>query len=285
MYIDKIWITGASGRLGSTLYRHLNPLDMEILATDKNIVDITNSKQVNKYVERNRPDIIINCSGLTKRNYCETHEDEAFLLNGLGARNIAVAARRVKAVLVHLSTEEVFDGTNLIPYREIDEPNPISVYGKSKNYGEKFVREFVPGHFIIRPSRLYSRENHFVEDIIEQAKKSKEVVVPKNQFFSPTSAIELTRFLLFLMNTSEYGTYHASCTGVCSRKEFAEEILKLTGIEAEIKEIEGDSQADFRPQYLALENYILNLTKEFEFLDWKKALSDYIDMEVKSAKK
>ncbi|MDO4594862.1 MAG: NAD(P)-dependent oxidoreductase [Tissierellia bacterium] len=279
MYVKKIWITGASGRLGSTLYRYLDPLELEILATDKHVVDITNSKEVNQFVDRNRPDIIINCSGLTKRNYCQEHENEAYLLNGVGAKNIAIASRRARSKLVHLSTGDVFDGNTLSPYKETDTANPVTVYGKSKYFGEKMVRQFTPYHFIIRTSRLYSKENGYVEDIIKQAKENKEVNVPKNQFASPTSAYELTKFILYLIDTTEYGTYHASCKGVCSRKEFAEEVLKILNINAKVKEVR-DEQIDFKPQFLALQNFILDITDGYNFSHWKQALRKYLENEV-----
>lgn len=281
MYVKKIWITGASGRLGATLYRYLDPLELEILTTDRNIVDITNIREVNKYAERIRPDIIINCSGFSSRNYCESNPDDAYRLNGIGAKNIAIASRKAKAKLVHLSTGDVFEGNSIKAYREIDPVNPMNVYGKSKYFGEEMVRTFAPRHFIIRVSRLYSKENEFVESIINEAKTKGEVLVPKNQFASPTPAYELAKFILYLIDTREYGTYHASCEGVCSRKKFAEKVLEFSGMnDICVKEVERENESEYKAQYLALENYILKLTGAYKFKNWEEALEDYIKKEV-----
>lgn len=279
MNIDKIWITGVSGRLGSILYQYLNPMDIEILATDKDVVDIRNSKEVNDFAIRNRPNIIINCSGISSRDECEDDYKKAFLLNSIGAKYIAIAANKIKAKLVHISTADVFDGNTISPYTEFDIPSPTTVYGKSKLLGEKMVQRFCTKHFILRTSRLYSRENRYIENIIEEAKTGV-VKVPKAQFASPTSAYELAKFIIYIINTSEYGTYHASCTGFCSRKEFAKKVLKLMNIDAVIEEVYEYDSVDFKPQYTALENLLLNITGSYTFPSWSYALEKYIEYEV-----
>lgn len=279
MSYNTIWITGASGRLGSTLVRYLDPMDAEIIATDKSEVDITSQLEVNTFVERNRPKIIINCSGLTKREECEKDPDQAFLLNAIGAKYIAIAASRIKAKLIHLSTGDVFDGDTLHPYTEIDRPSPTSVYGKSKYIGEQMVKDFAHRYFIVRVSRLYSRENRMVEDILNMAKKTGVVEVAKSQYASPTSVYQLVLFLLKLMETSDYGLYHASCEGYCSMKAFAKEVLDLTNTKADIVFSEDWDNVENEPSFRGLENYILNVTGLFKFNSWQKALEDYVRME------
>ncbi|MDO5047205.1 MAG: NAD(P)-dependent oxidoreductase [Anaerococcus sp.] len=275
---DKIWITGSTGRLGSTIYRYLDPIDAEIVATDKNEVDITKQKEVATFIERLRPTIIINASGLSKRNECEKNPDQAYLLNAIGARNIAIAGNRFKAKLIQLSTSDVFEGNTLSPYKEIDEALPNTVYGKSKYLGEEFVRNFSNYYFIIRVSRLYSRENAFVESLIDQAKTGK-VVIPKDRFSSPTPAFELSKFLIDLMQTNNFGTYHASCNGVCSHREFAQELVDYLKLDAKVIEEVDPNRVDFRPAYRGIDNYFLRITGGYEFLDWKSALHEYIDKE------
>jgi len=199
---EKIWISGCSGRLGTSMLRLLDPLDAEIIATDERGVDITNQEEVSHFVDRVRPHTIINCSGLSNRDKCEQNPDAAYLLNAVGARNIAIASNKYMAKLVQLSTADVFDGKSKLPYTEFDQPNPQSIYGKSKLAGENYVREFSNYHFIVRVSRLYSRENQFVEDILKEA-KSGQVVVSKDLYMSPTSAHELANFLIEIINTKE----------------------------------------------------------------------------------
>ena len=281
---ERIWITGSHGRLGSSIYRHINPIDAEIVATDINEVDITNQDEVNTFIERLRPTIIINCSGLSKRSECEKDPDKAYLLNAIGAKYIAIAANRNKAKIVQLSTADVFDGNTINPYKEIDTPNPNTVYGKSKYLGEEFVRSLSNHYFIVRVSRLYSRENNFVENIINMADKG-EVNIAKDRISSPTPAFELSKFLIKLIKTNNFGTYHASCKGYTSHKEFASEILSYLGKEAKINEVVDKTSVEYTPAFRAIENYYLNLIKLNDFSDWKSALHEYLDKEGYNAKK
>lgn len=276
---DVIWISGASGRLGSALTRQLNPLEAEIIATDEYEVDITDIDQVNTFVDRNRPRFIINSSGLSNREKCENDPDSAYLLNTLGAKNIAIASSRVKAKLFQLSTADVFDGNTIHPYKEIDRPNPNTVYGKSKYLGEKMVRDFAHRYFILRVSRLYSKENAFVEKIIKQAKETGKVEIAKGQFLSPTSAYELAQFIIKLMDTNSYGLYHASTEGYCSMEEFVNKILEYADLEAEIVYSTDRDSVSMRPSFRGIDNYTLNLIKAYEFADWDQALKKYMEME------
>lgn len=278
MRINTIWITGAKGRLGKTLFRYLDPLEMEIIATDKEEVDITNQDEVNIFVDRNRPKFIINCSGLTKKDECEEDPDKAYLLNALGAKHIAIASNRVRANLVHLSTADVFSGDTDRAYKEIDPVSPNTVYGKSKYLGEEFVRDFAHRYFIVRVSRLYSKENNLVEKIIDQAKEGR-VLVPKNRYGSPTSTYELTKFLLKVMDSNAFGTYHASCEGSCSFEDFARKILDFTKLKADIAYIEDESSVYNQKTFRGIDNYYLDLLGLNSFKSWEDALEDYLRKE------
>ena len=275
---EKIWISGCSGRLGTSMLRLLDPLDAEIIATDERGVDITNQEEVSHFVDRVRPHTIINCSGLSNRDKCEQNPDAAYLLNAVGARNIAIASNTYMAKLVQLSTADVFDGKSKLPYTEFDQPNPQSIYGKSKLAGENYVREFSNYHFIVRVSRLYSRENQFVEDILKEA-KSGQVVVSKDLYMSPTSAHELANFLIELINTSSFGTYHTSADGFISMHDFTSEILSYTGVKADIIESSEYTSLKSRPGFFALDDYILKITGGYKIPNWKDTLHEYIDRE------
>lgn len=276
---DVIWISGASGRLGSALTRQLNPVEAEIIATDKYEVDITDIKQVNRFVDRNRPRYIINSSGLSNREKCEANPDAAYLLNTLGAKHLAIASSRVKAKLFQLSTADVFDGNTIHPYKEIDTPNPNTVYGKSKYLGEKMVRDFAHRYFILRVSRLYSKENAFVEKILKQAKETGKVEIARGQFLSPTSAYELAQFIIKLMYTNSYGLYHASAEGYCSMEEFVAKILEYANLEAEIVYSNDRDSVSMRPSFRGIDNYSLELINTHEFAEWDQALKKYMEME------
>ena len=277
IYSNKIWISGADGRLGSKLVEMLNPVDVEILATDKDTVDVSVSSEVIRFADRNRPDYIINCSAITDAGRCEENNDEAFKVNGLGARNMAVAANRINAKLIHLSSDDVFDGLARFPYKEYDEAKPNSCYGKSKLFGEKQVASFCSRFFIIRSSWIYGSKYKRVEDIIEKANEGEDILVPKDQFAAPTSAEELAKFIIYIMETTEYGIYHAVCRGSCSRKEFAEKILELKGITGKVIETEEMIDARFGPDYSVLDDFVLRITGDYEFPRWEDALADYMN--------
>ena len=281
---EKIWISGSSGRLGTSMLRLLDPLDAEIIATDEHEVDITKQEEVSQFVGRIRPHIIINCSGLSNRDRCEADPDAAYLLNAIGARNIAIASNKYMAKLVQLSTADVFDGNTDKPYTEFDQTNPQTIYGKSNLEGENYVRTFSNYHFIVRVSRLYSRENQFVEDIIKQAKTG-EVKVAKDLFISPTSAYDLAQFIIKLIETNSFGTYHASADGFTSMYDFASEILACTGIDANIDQIPDDLGMGIRPGFFAIDDYIIKLTSGEMIPNWKDSLHAYIEREGLNGKK
>ena len=160
---NSIWITGASGRIGSELVKRLKAnTDNRVVATDKD-VDVTDSKAVMSAAEIYRPDVIINCSSISDEKYCEENMIEAFKVNALGARNLANAARKVNAKIIQLSTDDVFASAGDVRLTEYDTPNPVSVYGKSKLAGENYVRELNPKHLIIRSSWVYGfgRDDYF----------------------------------------------------------------------------------------------------------------------------
>ena len=126
----KIWITGASGRIGKILLQQLDRTENKILATDTD-VDVADLESVKSYCDMNRPDVVINCAGLTDTDYCEQHPEEAFRINAIGARNLAYAAQRVRAKIIQLSTDDVFAGNHGEPLIEFDVPAPTNIYGRS----------------------------------------------------------------------------------------------------------------------------------------------------------
>lgn len=227
----------------------------------------------------NRPDVIINCAGLTDLQECEKNLAKAFKTNALGARNLSIVARKVEAKLVHISTDDVFDGKSQKPYTEFDETHPKTAYGKSKLAGERYVKEFTYKHFIIRSTWVYGLGNNFINQLLEKVDQGENLSIAGDQFGSPTSAKELARFILHLIQTNEYGTYHATNKGVCSRFEFASEILRLTGKQVEMKPV-VTHMSDFsreRPAFSVLDNFIMTMTPVYDFPDWKESLKEYME--------
>ena len=239
----KVWIVGANGQIGHALNNVLDPLEMEVLNTDLDELDITDTDNVLSFGSVNRPDVIINCAGITDTEECEKNPEHAYRVNALGARNLSIVARKCGAKIVQLSTDDVFDGQSKKPYTEFDDTNPLTVYGRSKRAGENYVKEFTHKHFIIRSNWVYGHQgNNFVNRVLEAADKGISLSVASDQFGSPTSAKDLARMIIYLIGTNEYGTYHVTCSGVCNRYEFAQEVLRLAGKNATLKSVPQSSQ-------------------------------------------
>ena len=275
----KVWIVGSGSQVGTAINDVIDPLEMEVFNTDQDELDITETENVLNFGEISRPDVIINCAAITNVVECEKNPEAAYRVNALGARNLCIVARKIGAKIVQLSTDDVFDGTSKVPYTEFDTPNPVTVYGASKRAGENYVKEFTHKHFIIRSNWVYAKEGkNFVNYVLEESCKNGPVVVTENQYGSPTSAKDLARLILYLIKTNEYGTYHATCKGVCSRLEFAEEILRLAGKNNQI--ISGNPEehhiSTIRPDYAVLDNFILRIIDVYEMPDWKTSLEEYL---------
>lgn len=276
--MTKVWIAGAAGQLGTALNEVVDPLETEIYNTDAEELDITVIDDVMGFGEINRPDVIINCAGITDPGLCEENPELAYKVNALGARNLSIIARKIGAKIVQLSTDDVFDGLSNEPYCEFDDTNPLTVYGRSKRAGERYVKEFTHKHFVIRSNWVYGTGDNFVNRILNQPKEKEVLHIASDQFGSPTSAKDLARLILHLIQTNEYGMYHATCKGVCSRYEFAKEVLGLAGINVKIEPV-PTSESEFsssRPAYAVLDNFILRIIDVYEMPDWKTSLKEYM---------
>jgi dTDP-4-dehydrorhamnose reductase len=272
----KIWITGANGKLGNTIAKMLDYNEYVIYTSDQD-VDISDLDEVLSYIDVSRPEIVINCAGFSDRKFCEENQAMAYRVNALGPRNLAAAARKIGAKIIHISSDDVFGGGNQNELTEFDFPNPTTVYGKSKLAGETFVRELNPRHLIIRSSWVYGGPEgtrDFVQDLLEQAKTKKTIQVPNNQISSPTSAKALAKFVVELLHTNEYGVYHASCEGSCTRYEFAKAILKEAGL-SDIQ-VEPSTSGESEVKSTRLRNLMMEITNVYKMPDWREALTEYM---------
>lgn len=279
----KIWIAGADGQLGCALNDMANKYhtDAEIVNTDLNTIDVTNLDSVLTFARKERPDVIFDCAAITDVGVCEEHPEKAYKVNAIGARNLAIAADSIQAKIVLLSTDDVFNGIRQVPYHEFDDTDPMTVYGRSKLAGENYVKEFAHKHFIIRSNWVFGRGSkaNFVNQILNAIATEKELHIASDQYGSPTSANALATFMLRMILTEGYGTFHVTCDGVCNRYEFAQEIIKM--IRKDVKIIPVPTRkAEFssaRPTYTVLDNFLLHtLEKVYEMPTWIEALEEYL---------
>ena len=275
--MKKIWITGAEGHIGSALVELLDCMQYQLLTTDINEVNITNLDEVQHYMRVNRPDVVINCASLTDVIYCEEHRDEAYKVNAIGVRNIALSANEIHAKVIQMSTDDVFDLESDVPYNEFDVTQPKTIYGKSKEAGEKFLTQLNNRFVIIRSSWIYGIGRDFVDEVLSNVGKIDVMEVPNNRYAVPTSAKEQAKVIVYFIENDAYGLYHVVCQGSCSRYEFAKAILEYAGKSDQMEIIPVLSKDESRPAYSVLDNMMLRLTGMEEPKEWRAALKEYLD--------
>lgn len=284
----RILITGANGQLGRALNQVLQEkkdLDCTVINAGRGeatsycplILDITNSVAVMNVVQDLKPDIIINCAAHTGVDLCETEQEKAHQINAIGPKNLAKAANAIDCKLVHVSTDYVFSGEGTMPYTEDSPTGPRSVYGKTKLEGEVLVKENCMKYFIVRTAWLYGEGKNFVKTMLTLAETKTEISVVSDQKGTPTSALELARAIVFLMETESYGIYHATCEGVASWYEFAREIFRQVGKSVVTKPIQTKDYPTpaVRPKNSVLENSKLKALG-YHMKPWKDALQEYV---------
>ena len=277
--MNKVLITGCNGQLGRALNKLLANKDIEIINTDVDNLDICDAAQVSALIKKEQPDTIINCAAHTAVDKCETDRENAARINALGPKNLAAAAKETGAQLVQVSTDYVFDGNVSKPYVETDTPCPQSVYGSTKLDGERAVMEIMDRYYIIRTAWLYGDGTNFVKTMLRLAKEHDTITVVNDQFGSPTSAMELGRMILHIVDSGEYGIYHATCEGMTNWHDFAKAIFTLAKSNVNLIPVttaEYPASVAKRPAYSVLENAKLNSQGAYRMKQWEDALEEYM---------
>lgn len=287
----KILVTGAKGQLGSQIINILkegkselgdiNPMykSSKILGVDIEDLDIASITDVQAFMEKEKPDIVINSAAYTNVDGCEENKEDAFKVNALGVRNLAKACEKIGAKLIHVSTDYVFEGEGTVPYCEYDVPNPVSVYGKTKLLGEKYIQQFCSKYFILRTAWLYGYNGkNFVKTIMKAAKERGHLDVVNDQRGNPTNAEDLAYHILKVALTEEYGIYHCTGKGECSWYDFACKIVEYAGIDCTVSPVTSEQykRAAKRPSYSSLDNMMLRCTVGDDMREWKEALFEFI---------
>ncbi|KAA9022071.1 dTDP-4-dehydrorhamnose reductase [Niallia endozanthoxylica] len=275
-----VLVTGMNGQLGYDVVKELEEKGHTAHGTKREDFDLTNEADVHRFVQEIKPDAIIHCAAYTNVDQAETDRENAYNVNGLGTKYLAQAAHEMKAKMVYVSTDYVFDGNGTEPY-EVDEPTkPLGVYGETKLAGENFLTESLEQHYIVRTAWVYGiNGNNFVKTMLRLGKERGEVGVVADQVGSPTYTVDLARFLVELIESDKYGTYHATNSGICSWYEFAVEIFKQAGLEVKTNPLTTEQfpRPAARPKYSVLSKKKLEEQGFTPLRDWKESLSAYLE--------
>jgi len=279
----RIAIIGADGQLGSDLVRTL--VGDEIFPLYYPEFDVTRWDVVRSVLQDLRPDTVINTAAYHRVDECEDNPEMSFRVNSIAVRDLARLASDLDFILVHFSTDYVFDGRKKAPYVEADPPNPLNVYAVSKLAGEFFVRALTEKHFVIRTCGLFgeasSREKgyNFVDRMIALAEAGKPLRVVDDQWATPTSTAELAERTSGLIRTDQYGLFHLTSEGQCTWFRFAQELFTLLDKRPLLEPVSSMAFAAKarRPPYSVLENKRAREIGLKDFSSWNDALRAYLE--------
>lgn len=279
----KVALIGANGQLGSDLIATV-PKRINLIPLRRADMDVTVKEQVEEIITNIHPDLVLNTSAYVKVDLAEDEPDKAFLVNAVGIKNLVDACQKTGAILLHVSTDYVFDGKKIDlkePYTEEDKPNPINIYGISKYAGELIVQNYLERYYMIRVASLYGKAGasgkggNFVYTILNKAERGEPLKVVDDIYMSPTYTYDAAQKIWeVILEEKPYGIYHVTNSGHCSWYEFAIKILEYAGLEADIKPVkhtELKTKAK-RPLWSPLESI-----KSVKMRGWKEALRDFIE--------
>lgn len=280
-----IVVIGSDGQLGNDVVSAFERHGDAVHPLRHADIEISEMDSVARVLEAIQPELIVNTAAMHHVENCEREPARAFAINGMGAANLADAARKFDAVVMHVSTDYVFDGRKSSPYTEDDSAAPLNTYGITKLAGEHYIRAKTEKHFILRTSALYGSSPcrakgglNFVELMLKLARERGEVKVVDSERVSPTSTAELAQQMVALSRCNSFGLYHATAEGSCSWYEFAREIFALTDTPVRLK-IAGPNEFPAkvpRPTYSVLENRALKAMGLNTFRPWQEGLSTYL---------
>lgn len=282
----RVAVIGADGQLGTDMCKALENSSHDLIALTIEHIDITDIDKVASVLGDAKPGLVINTAAFHDVPRCEKEPEMAFKVNGIGARNLAMVCNDIDGILMHISTDYVFDGAKRAPYIETDRPVPLNVYANTKLSGEHFVESISKKYYIPRVSGIYGKApcigkggNNFVELMLKLSTSRPEVRVVDDEFLTPTSTVEICRQLLKIIDAQpEYGLYHCTAEGSCSWYEFAKEIFDITKPDIKFnKALPGEFKVDVnRPTYSVLENKHLKDLGINVFKDWREGLREYL---------
>ncbi len=280
--MKKVLVTGAAGQLGRCIKDiAANYPEIDFVFVSKKDLDIENYKEVSNFFSGASFDYCINTAAYTNVEKAESEPEKAFSINSEAAQNLAKACKNTDTILIHISTDYVFDGKKKTPYTEADVPNPINVYGASKLRGEQYIQEICEKYFIIRTSWLYSQYGHnFFKTVLKFGQEGKVLTVTTEQIGTPTNANDLAVILLKIIDSGNqaFGIYHFSNEGETTWYGFAEAIFELNPQFDARKLVKTSHYPTFarRPDYSVLDYSDVFNHLTLPLKPWEKSLGDLI---------
>lgn len=279
----KILLLGKNGQLGWELQRSLQPLG-EVTAISVPELDMANEENIRAAVQQHSPNVIVNATAYTAVDKAESEQELAYAVNAQGPHILAEEALKLNALLVHYSTDYVFDGLKNALYTETDAPNPLNIYGKSKLAGEQAIQSVGAAHLIFRTAWVYSASNDsFVTKVLQWARKNETLKIVSDQISNPTSARMLAEISAHVIAqpgvTKKSGLYHLAGRGYASRFDWAQEIIQNDPKRDEqvVRKLETSRTQDFpspaeRPLFSALDCALFEETFGLRLPAWQDAL-------------
>ena len=285
----KIAIIGANGRLGAALAREY-ARDFELTSFERRQLDLGQLDRVRSALAATKFELLINCAALTNVDYCESHREEAFVVNAEAPRLLAEIANEKSARLVHFSTDYVFDGKKTDPYVEEDKAVPLSVYGESKLEGEQRVLEASSQHLVVRLSWVFGpAKPSFIDQIIQRARENDVVTAVADKFSAPTYTIDAASWLRLVVEKNANGILHLTNNGGCSWQEWAQyaiDVCRSRGLPLKAERVEAVSLGDMknfvaqRPVHTVLSTAKFTALTGVQPRHWREAVAEYISAHV-----
>lgn len=282
-----VLVTGANGQLGQSLqFIAKNYPELHFVFCSSSDLDITNLESCQAVFLKIKPNYCINAAAYTAVDKAESETEKANLINVIGPKNLAAVCKEFSSVLLHISTDFVFDGSKNIPYNETDIPNPTGVYGQTKLDGEKAIQATFENYYIIRTSWVYSQfGNNFMKTMLRLASERDSISVVNDQIGTPTNAVDLAECLVKIIchtelvevqqpTTDNFGVYNFSNEGQCSWYDFAKKIFEINNKNIELKPIPTSSfpTPAKRPNYSVLDKTKIKSTFGLEIKNWELSL-------------
>ena len=277
--------------LGQAVYPEFSRSNT-VLATDIDLnedwlshMDVRDIAECTKVFKEFKPTLVLHLAALTDLEYCELNPEDSWKTNALGTENIALLSKEYDCTMVYICTAGIYDGKQDF-YNDFDVPNPLSIYGKSKYHGERFVQEYLTNYYIFRAGWMMGggikKDKKFIKKIYNQIKEGKkQLSVVDDKLGTPTYTVNFAESIARVIQTNYYGLYNQVCTGGCTRYDVAKEFVKQLGLEEEI-EITIVPSDYFKQEYFAPRPYsekLVNLKLESRNInymrDWKECLEEY----------